>query len=264
MGAGVLRFFSPPRAGFFGPRRPPTFSRSLPSTPPCPVFDHAALRSKIMSASEAAALIPAGANVGMSGFTGGGSSQGRAQGAGPTHAGRQCPPERPSASAWTGARRPRSWMARSRRWMAWNCACPTSPTPSAATHQMPARWNTSTSTSRTWPSLSGPALGKLDVAVVEVAGILQDAPDRRRPSAVQGTWLDQADKIILEVNRWQNPALEGTTTLLRHGPAAAPQLIPILRRTTGSAMRITALIQPHHRHRRDRSSRPQHALYRAG
>ncbi len=33
---------------------------------------HAALRSKIMSASEAAALIPAGANVGMSGFTGAG------------------------------------------------------------------------------------------------------------------------------------------------------------------------------------------------
>ena len=32
----------------------------------------AALRSKIMSAEEAAALIPSGVNVGMSGFTGAG------------------------------------------------------------------------------------------------------------------------------------------------------------------------------------------------
>ncbi len=53
-------------------------------------------------------------------------------------------------------------------------------------------------------------LGKLDVAVVEVAGILEDG--RLIPSSSVGnnkTWLDQADKVILEVNAWQSPHLEG-------------------------------------------------------
>jgi succinyl-CoA:acetate CoA-transferase len=53
-------------------------------------------------------------------------------------------------------------------------------------------------------------LGKLNVAVVEVAGVLEDG--RLIPSSSVGnnkTWLDQADKVILEVNSWQPAALEG-------------------------------------------------------
>lgn len=53
-------------------------------------------------------------------------------------------------------------------------------------------------------------MGKLDVAVVEVAGILEDG--RLIPSSSVGnnkTWLEQADKIILEVNTWQKSELEG-------------------------------------------------------
>jgi succinyl-CoA:acetate CoA-transferase len=53
-------------------------------------------------------------------------------------------------------------------------------------------------------------LGPLNVAVVEVAGILPDG--RLIPSSSVGnnkTWLDCADKIILEVNRHQNIGLEG-------------------------------------------------------
>ncbi|NTV06701.1 MAG: propionyl-CoA--succinate CoA transferase, partial [Chlorobiaceae bacterium] len=53
-------------------------------------------------------------------------------------------------------------------------------------------------------------LGKLDIAVVEVAGILEDG--RLIPSSSIGnnkTWLDQADKVILEVNSWQDLRLEG-------------------------------------------------------
>ena len=53
-------------------------------------------------------------------------------------------------------------------------------------------------------------LGKLDIALVEVTGILEDG--RLIPSSSVGnnkTWLDQADKVILEVNTWQSPKLEG-------------------------------------------------------
>jgi succinyl-CoA:acetate CoA-transferase len=53
-------------------------------------------------------------------------------------------------------------------------------------------------------------LGKLNVAVVEVTAILEDG--RLVPSTSVGnnqTWLDQADKVILEVNSWQSLELEG-------------------------------------------------------
>jgi succinyl-CoA:acetate CoA-transferase len=53
-------------------------------------------------------------------------------------------------------------------------------------------------------------LGPLDIAVIEVSGIRADGS--LIPSSSVGnnkTWLDRADGVILEVNRWQNPALEG-------------------------------------------------------
>lgn len=53
-------------------------------------------------------------------------------------------------------------------------------------------------------------LGKLDVALIEVTAILEDG--RVIPSSSIGnnkTWIDQADRIILEVNSWQPAALEG-------------------------------------------------------
>ena len=70
-------------------------------------------------------------------------------------------------------------------------------------------------------------LGKLDVGVIEVAG----HPRGRRliPSSSVGnnkTWLDRADRIILEVNRWQNPALEGMHDIY-YGTALPPNRKPI-------------------------------------
>src|SRR5215472_14536353 len=53
-------------------------------------------------------------------------------------------------------------------------------------------------------------LGKLDVALIEVAAILEDG--RVVPSSSLGnnkTWVDCAERVILEVNAWQPEALEG-------------------------------------------------------
>jgi succinyl-CoA:acetate CoA-transferase len=53
-------------------------------------------------------------------------------------------------------------------------------------------------------------LGKLDVALIEVAAVLEDG--RLLPSSSIGnnkTWIDQAKRVILEVNSWQPLALEG-------------------------------------------------------
>src|SRR6516225_9225106 len=53
-------------------------------------------------------------------------------------------------------------------------------------------------------------LGKLDVALIEVTAIMEDG--RLVPSSSIGnnkTWIDQAERVILEVNSWQPMALEG-------------------------------------------------------
>src|SRR5271169_7012743 len=53
-------------------------------------------------------------------------------------------------------------------------------------------------------------LGKMDVALIEVTAILEDG--RVVPSSSIGnnkTWVDCAERIILEVNSWQPMALEG-------------------------------------------------------
>ncbi|WBO23268.1 acetyl-CoA hydrolase/transferase family protein [Sphingomonas abietis] len=70
-------------------------------------------------------------------------------------------------------------------------------------------------------------LGPLDIAVIEVSGIREDGS--LIPSSSVGnnkTWLDRADRVILEVNSWQNPALEGMHDIY-YGTALPPHRVPI-------------------------------------
>ena len=71
-------------------------------------------------------------------------------------------------------------------------------------------------------------LGHLNVAVIEVAGILPDG--RLIPTTSVGnnkTWVDQADHIILEVNSWQSMALEGMHDIY-YGTRRPPHRQPIM------------------------------------
>ena len=70
-------------------------------------------------------------------------------------------------------------------------------------------------------------LGHMDVAVVEVSAILPDG--RLVPSTSVGnnkTWLDLADRVILEVNHRQPPGLDGMHDIY-YGTALPPQRRPI-------------------------------------
>ena len=70
-------------------------------------------------------------------------------------------------------------------------------------------------------------LGPLDVAVVEISGITADGD--LVPSSSVGnnkTWLDQADRVVLEVNSWQSPALDGMHDIY-YGTALPPDRRPI-------------------------------------
>ena len=79
------------------------------------------------------------------------------------------------------------------------------------------------SAQHTWFGFYGP----LDVAVVEVAAILPDG--LLVPSSSVGnnkTWLERADRVILEVNSWQPRELEGIHDVY-YGAALPPYRIPI-------------------------------------
>jgi succinyl-CoA:acetate CoA-transferase len=70
-------------------------------------------------------------------------------------------------------------------------------------------------------------LGKLDVALIEVTAVLEDG--RLVPSSSVGnnkTWIDQAERVILEVNAWQPEALEGMHDIY-YGLEAPPNRGPI-------------------------------------
>jgi succinyl-CoA:acetate CoA-transferase len=70
-------------------------------------------------------------------------------------------------------------------------------------------------------------LGPLDTAVVEITGIRPDGA--LIPSSSVGnnkTWLDRAQQVILEVNNWQNEALEGMHDIY-YKTALPPDRVPI-------------------------------------
>jgi len=70
-------------------------------------------------------------------------------------------------------------------------------------------------------------LGPLDMAVIEVTGIREDGS--LIPSSSVGnnkTWLDRSERVILEVNSWQSPALEGMHDIY-YGTALPPHRVPI-------------------------------------
>ncbi len=186
------------------------------------------LRSKIMSASEAAALIPAGSNVGMSGFTGSGyPKQVPAALAARIHHLRD-QGEDFKIGVWTGAS-----TAPELDGALAECDGIEMRLPYQSDPHCRARINAgkmqyidihlSHVAQFVWFGF----FGKLDVAVVEVTGILEDG--RLIPATSIGnnkTWLDQADKVILEVNSWMNPDLEGMHDIY-YGTALPPHRKPI-------------------------------------
>ncbi|MFA5027125.1 MAG: acetyl-CoA hydrolase/transferase family protein [Candidatus Methylomirabilota bacterium] len=195
---------------------------------------NAALRRKLMSAEDAAALINPGDSIGMSGFTGAGYPKRvpialaqRIKSA--TSAGT---PFR--VGVWTGAS--------------------TAPELDGALAEvdgiefrMPYQSDPVTRTkinrglveyvdihlSHVAPMVWEGFFGKLDVALIEVAAVT--AEGRLVPSSSVGnnkTWIDQAEKVILEVNSWQSLDLEGMHDIY-YGTRLPPHRKPIMMTSPG-------------------------------
>ena len=105
--------------------------------------------------------------------------------------------------------------------------------------------------------------GHLDVAVVEVAGITADG--ELIPSSSVGnnkTWIDQADKVILEVNSWQPAELEGMHDIY-YGTALPPNRKPIQIVEPADRIGVPVPALPageDRRRRRDARAGPQRAV----
>ena len=181
-----------------------------------------------MSAEEAAALIEPGANIGMSGFTGAGYpkavpaalisrvTEAKARG------------DRFTVSVWTGASTAPELDGALAAVEGIDLRMPYQSDPVTR-----AKINAglldymdihlSHVAQLVWQGL----FGQLDVAVIEVAGITADG--ELIPSSSVGnnkTWIDLADKVILELNSMQPAELEGMHDIY-YGTALPPDRKPI-------------------------------------
>ncbi len=188
----------------------------------------AALRSRIMSADEAAALIKPGSTLGLSGFTGSGYPK-----AVPLALAARMEAQRAAGNplrvrVWTGASTGPELDGALAKADGIEFRLPYNSDPIARE-----KINRGTMEyfdmhlSQVAPMAWQGFLGPLDTAVVEVSGIREDGA--LIPSSSVGnnkTWLDRAQHVILEVNSWQNAALEGMHDIY-YGTALPPNRVPI-------------------------------------
>ena len=186
------------------------------------------LADKVMSAKESAAFITAGSNVGMSGFTGAGypkavpaalvdrMSEAKAHG------------DRFAVSVWTGASTAPELDGALAEVEGVDLRMPYQSDPVSR-----AKINAglmdymdihlSHVAQMVWEGF----FGHMDVAVIEVSGITEDG--ELIPSSSVGnnkTWIDLADKVILEVNSAQPIELEGMHDIY-YGTALPPNRKPL-------------------------------------
>ncbi|MCE4553494.1 acetyl-CoA hydrolase/transferase family protein [Pelomonas cellulosilytica] len=191
-------------------------------------IQHEGLRQRVMTAEAAAALVPAGAHVGMSGFTGAGYPKAVPQALAERIGRLNAQGQSFRIGLWTGASTAPELDGALAKVNGVELRMPYQSDP-----QGRARINlgemeyTDIHLSHVAQYVWFGFFGKLDVAVIEVAGILPDG--RLIPSTSVGnnkTWLDQADRIILEVNRRVPAGLEGMHDIY-YGTALPPHRKPI-------------------------------------
>jgi len=181
-----------------------------------------------MTAEQAAALIPHGVNVGMSGFTGAGYPKALPQ-AIAQHAKSEHAAGRPyKINVWTGASTAAEMDGALAEAGALGQRLPfnTDPTCRARINAGEIDFidmHLSHVAQHAWFGFLGP----MSVAVVEVLGVTEDG--RLIPSTAVGnnkTWLEIADKVILEVNTKPPGKMEGMHDIY-YGTAIPPRRVPI-------------------------------------
>ncbi|WP_292070591.1 acetyl-CoA hydrolase/transferase family protein [Brevundimonas sp. UBA7534] len=186
------------------------------------------LRSKVMSAEDAAALIPPGATVGMSGFTGSGYPKAVPPALAVRIEAAHAAGDPFRVRVWTGASTGPELDGALAKADGIEFRLPYNSDPIAREKINAGQMEyLDMHLSQVAPAAWQGFLGPLDTAVVEVSAIHEDGS--LVPSSSIGnnkTWLDRAQRVILEVNAWQNAALEGMHDVY-YGTALPPDRVPI-------------------------------------
>ncbi|MBV2217734.1 MAG: propionyl-CoA--succinate CoA transferase, partial [Diaphorobacter sp.] len=181
-----------------------------------------------MSAAEAAALIPAGANIGMSGFTGAGYPKAVPQTIA-TRAKAEHAAGRPyKINVWSGASTAPELDGALAAANALGQRLPFNTDPICRNKINAGEidfidMHLSHVAQHAWFGFLGP----LHIAVIEVLGVTADG--LLIPAAAVGnikTWLEIADKVILEVNTKPSAKMEGMHDIY-YGTAIPPRRVPI-------------------------------------
>jgi succinyl-CoA:acetate CoA-transferase len=191
---------------------------------------NAVLRGKVMSPDEAAAFISHGDNVGMSGFTGSGHPKEVPQALAKRIASAHERGEPFRIGVLTGASTAPELDGVLAKANGMELRLPYQSDPdcrnrinNAETHYIDVHL------SQVAQAAAWGHFGKIDAALIEVAGILEDGS--LVPSTAVGnnpTWLELADKVILEVNALQSDRLAGMHDIYAVGLPPHRKPIPIV------------------------------------
>ncbi len=189
---------------------------------------HAGLAKRIMSAEAAAALIVPGSIVGMSGFTGSGYPKAVPQALAKRIEAAHAAGDKFRVSIWTGASTGPELDGALAKVDGIELRLPYNSDPACREKINRGEMQyLDMHLSQVAPMAWQGFLGDLDTAVIEISGIRADGT--LVPSSSVGnnkTWLDRARRVILEVNSWQNAALDGMHDIY-YGTALPPNRVPI-------------------------------------
>jgi len=187
-----------------------------------------AVAAKVMSAEDAAAFIAPGDHVGMSGFTGFGHPKAVPAALVRRAADAAARGDRFAVSVWTGSSTAPELDGALAAVDGIDLRMPYQSDPVTR-----AKINAGTleyldvHLSHVAQMVEEGFFGHLDIALIEVTGVTADGA--LIPSSSAGnnnTWLDQADRAILEVNAWQPAELDGMHDIY-YGTALPPDRTPI-------------------------------------
>lgn len=186
------------------------------------------LRAKVMGAEDAAALIDSGSTVGLSGFTGSGYPKAVPLALAARIEEQHTAGNPFSVRVWTGASTGPELDGALAKADGIEFRLPYNSDPIAREKINRGEMEYfDMHLSQVAPMAWQGFLGPLDTAVIEVSGIRPDGT--LIPSSSVGnnkTWLDRAQRVILEVNSWQSAALEGMHDIY-YGTALPPARVPI-------------------------------------
>ena len=186
------------------------------------------LRSRVMSAQDAAALDAPNSRIGMSGFTAAGYPKAVPVALAARIEAAHARGERFAVQVWSGASTGPELDGALARANAVEFRMPYNSDPTARDKiNSGAMEYLDMHLSQVAPMVWEGFMGTEDVAVIEVTAIRADGSLVPSTSAGNNkTWIDRASKVILEVNRWQNPALEGMHDIY-YGTTLPPDRMPI-------------------------------------